>query len=135
MSTNLYKNVDSSYIQSGNNPSSHQQKNGFKKRCYIHVTEHSEQRKGANHGQVRPMHESKKHQAEAQESSLRSQNGGHLCGEWHRQGRDTVEFREVTRHCASCSRRPSMAVCESGALKVCSVSSCELSQRTKREER
>lgn len=60
MSTNLYKNVDSSYIQSGNNPSSHQQKNGFKKRCYIHVTEHSEQRKGTDQGQMQPMHESKK---------------------------------------------------------------------------
>lgn len=47
--------------------------------------EHSEPRKGTNHGQIQPTHESKKNQGEAQASSLRGQNGGRLCGERHRQ--------------------------------------------------
>ena len=49
---------------------------------------------------MQPMHESKKKkkkktQAESQKISLRSQNGGYLCGECYWQEKDTMEFYEV----------------------------------------
>ena len=52
---------------------------------------------------MQPMHESKKKkkkkktQAESQKISLRSQNGGYLCGECYWQEKDTMEFYEVMK--------------------------------------
>ena len=77
----------------------------------------------------------KKHQAEAQKRSLRSQNGGHLCGEWHRQKRDTVGFHEVMKTlCILLQATVTWLYTWVGHLRSVRFPSRKLSQHTKKEE-
>ena len=110
MSINLYKNVDSSYTQSGNIPSSHQQKNRFKKKvlysCYgtLKAMKRNKPRIDAAYAWIQKKKKKKKPKLNLKKYLLEVRTVATSVGSVTGRKRTQWNFMKWWKHFASCSR-------------------------------